>query len=264
MGVATQRGTAEQRAALAWWRRRVASDRSVLLPAGVSFRVGRLWIVFTRGVVALMIGDLVGGFFFARIVAHDPRNDAIVSVMVAFGTVGSLAVHELGHALAARRRGMTVLGVAVRWFGAGTYLENGYPDGQTAWRVAAAGPAASLAAAFASLGLAILAPAGPLRIGLLLLTVINLYLCLGNVLPVAPLDGYRVLLGLLWIRRSEPRAERLTILTGRILLASLACGALYALASNRSALALLLGVLFAVFEAQRRVAGRQRTRAAHA
>jgi Zn-dependent protease len=236
----------------------------VKLPAGVAVRAGGLWIVLTRGVVALMVGDLVGGFFLARLVAHDSGSDAIVSMVLAFGTIASLTLHELGHAFAARRCGLTVLGVAVRWFGAGTYIDKGYPDGPTAWRVAAAGPAASLATASGSLGLAVVVAPGPVRIGLVGLTAVNLFLCVSNVVPVAPLDGYRVLLGLLWIRRSRVRAERLTVAVGNVLLAALAGGVAYALAAQRPSLALLLGVLLVVFEAQRRVAGRQRNRPAPA
>jgi hypothetical protein len=49
-----------------------------------------------------------------------------------------------------------------------------------------------------------------------------------------------------------------------VLLAGLAAGALYALVGDRRSLALLLGVVFAVFEAQRLVTGRRRPRPAHA
>jgi Zn-dependent protease len=239
-------------------------EGSVRLPAGVGVRVGGLRIVFTRGVVGLMIGDLVGGFILARHVAHDPRNDAIVSVMIALGTVAALTLHELGHAFAAHLRGLTVLGVAVRWFGAGTYIDKGYPDGPTAWRVAAAGPVASFLGMIASLALVVLVPAGPVRIGFFLLAFINLFLCVSNAVPVEPLDGYRVLLGILWIRLSEKRAERATRFVGSVLLTGLAAGALYALVGDRRSLALLLGVVFVVFEAQRLVAGRHRPRTANA
>jgi Zn-dependent protease len=239
-------------------------EGGVRLPAGVGVQVFGLRIVFTRGVVGLMIGDLIGGFFVARLAAHDPRNDAIISVMIAFGTVAALTLHELGHALAARIRGLTVLGVAVRWFGAGTYIDKGYPDGPTAWRVAAAGPVASFLGMYASLALVVHVPAGPLRLGFFVLAFVNLFLCISNAVPVEPLDGYRMLLGILWLRLSEERAERVTRFVGSMLLAALAAGALYALVGDRRSLALLLGVVFVVFEAQRLVAGRHRPRAAHA
>jgi Zn-dependent protease len=239
-------------------------EGAVRLPAGVGLRVFGLRIVFTRGVVGLMVGDLVGGFFFARLAANDARNDAIISLMIAFGTVAALTLHELGHALAARIRGLTVLGVAVRWFGAGTYIDRGYPDGSTAWRVAAAGPVASFLGMFASLALVVHVPPGPLRVGFFVLAFVNFFLCIGNAVPVEPLDGYRILLGILWIRLSEKRAEQVTRYVGSVLLAALAAGALYALVGDRRSLALLLAVVFVVFEAQRLVAGRHRPRTPHA
>jgi Zn-dependent protease len=82
--------------------------------------------------------------------------------------------------------------------------------------------------------------------------------------PVEPLDGYRILLGILWIRLNEKRAEQVTRFVGSVLLAALAAGALYALVGDRRSLALLLAVVFVVFEAQRLVAGRHRPRTPHA
>jgi len=94
------------------------------------------------------------------------------------------------------------------------------------------------------------------------LAFVNLFL--SNAVPVEPLDGYRILLGILWIRLNEKRAEQVTRFVGSVLLAALAAGALYALVGDRRSLALLLAVVFVVFEAQRLVAGRHRPRTAHA
>jgi hypothetical protein len=65
-------------------------------------------------------------------------------------------------------------------------------------------------------------------------------------------------------RSSSRAAERATRFVGSVLLAGLAAGALYALVGDRRSLALLLDVVFAVFEAQRLVTGRRRPRTAHA
>jgi Zn-dependent protease len=96
------------------------------------------------------------------------------------------------------------------------------------------------------------------------LAFVNLFLCISNAVPVEPLDGYRILLGILWIRLNEKRAEQVTRFVGSVLLAALAAGALYALVGDRRSLALLLAVVFVVFEAQRLVAGRHRPRTPHA
>jgi stage IV sporulation protein FB len=123
----------------------------------------------------------------------------------------SLVVHELGHLGIARKvDGVRPIGVSLMWGGAATRLEGRYLRGRDQIMVALAGPAASIALAAA------LIPAFhlPLPLGVrdvvLLLLLFNVVVALVNLIPVEPLDGYKVVVGLLWSTLgSEASARRL-------------------------------------------------------
>jgi Zn-dependent protease len=109
-----------------------------------------------------------------------------------------LLAHELAHAIVARRRGIGVHGI-VLWLLGGVSKLNGEPmDPDVEVRIAAAGPATSLALALGFLVLSRLAGTGLLAAGLGWLGWINGLLAVFNLLPAFPLDGGRVLRALLW------------------------------------------------------------------
>ena len=127
---------------------------------------------------------------------------------------GSLLAHELSHALIARRAGLEVRSVTLWLFGGVASLGGDPPTPAADLRVAAAGPAASLALA---VGFA-LAAAGLDASGFAHLAVsalwwlagVNLVLGLFNLLPGAPLDGGRVLRALLWRNHGDRQRAALT------------------------------------------------------
>jgi len=63
------------------------------------------------------------------------------------GLLGSLAVHELAHAIAARRHGSATSELAIGFFGGSSHARQDFTTARALGRVAAAGLAASLAAA---------------------------------------------------------------------------------------------------------------------
>ena len=121
--------------------------------------------------------------------------------------LASLLAHEIGHALVARRAGLRVRGITLWLLGGVAQLEDEPASPRDELRVAIVGPAISLALAgvfgVAAAALSVVgAPA--------LLVVVAAWLALGNValgvfnlLPAAPLDGGRVLRGLLWRRHGN-------------------------------------------------------------
>jgi Zn-dependent protease len=127
------------------------------------------------------------------------------------GGTASLLVHEYGHVRAARRLpGIRCTVVSLVWFGAATRFEGAYASGREQVRVAIAGPAASFALALSLLGLCFAPMPLTLREGILALALVNAALAVVNLIPAPPLDGYKVLVGLLWCAmRSEQKARRI-------------------------------------------------------
>ena len=121
--------------------------------------------------------------------------------------LGSLLAHEVGHALVARRAGLAVRGITLWLLGGVALLEDEPATPRDELRVALVGPAVSLALAVA-FGLAALAgslvalPAAAVAVAAWL-AVVNAILAVFNLLPAAPLDGGRVLRGLLWRRHGS-------------------------------------------------------------
>jgi Zn-dependent protease len=121
--------------------------------------------------------------------------------------LASLLAHEIGHALVARRAGLRVRGITLWLLGGVAQLEDEPASPRDELRVAIVGPAISLALAGAfGVAAAALSVVGAPA----LLVVVAAWLALGNValgvfnlLPAAPLDGGRVLRGLLWRRHGN-------------------------------------------------------------
>ncbi len=110
----------------------------------------------------------------------------------------SLLLHELGHAMQARRERMEIDGITLWLFGGVAAFRGDFPSALGELRIALAGPAvtAVLSAAFWLLSGVGLPEAAD---GVVTwLAVINLVLLGFNMLPALPLDGGRVLHALVW------------------------------------------------------------------
>ena len=116
--------------------------------------------------------------------------------------LGSLLAHEVGHALVARRAGLRVRGITLWLLGGVAQLEDEPASPRDELRVAIVGPAVSLALAGAfGLTAAALSVVGGPALAVVVaawLAIGNAALAVFNLLPAAPLDGGRVLRGLLW------------------------------------------------------------------
>jgi Zn-dependent protease len=151
------------------------------------------------------------GFLFAGISVRCGLPVATATVLGAFGGTASLIAHELGHVRAARKlTGVRPTGVSLIWLGAATRLEGAYASGRDQARVAIAGPRMSFGIAFALIPILFL----PIPVGLkdIVITLIALNVLLGvlSLIPASPLDGYKLIVGLLWSALgSEARARRL-------------------------------------------------------
>jgi Zn-dependent protease len=126
-------------------------------------------------------------------IAHYLMLHGLRVLGVAAVSAVALVAHEEGHLLGARATGRHAAGWGFRWYGIGVRLEVG--DIRSFWRVAVAGPAASLAMAV------LLAPALATDIPLAHFAFwVNALMFLVNLLPFGPSDGA-------WVTRSL-RARR--------------------------------------------------------
>jgi Zn-dependent protease len=134
----------------------------------------------------------------------------IAGAIAAVLLIASLTAHELGHALVARRRGMTVDGIRLWLFGGVAQMSGDWMTGKTEMLVAAVGPAVSLLLVGAFVGaswLLLLVNAPPLVIVVAeWLAGLNTLLLAFNLIPAFPLDGGRILRGFLWTRTKNRMA----------------------------------------------------------
>ena len=196
--------------------------------AGIPIGIQPLWLV----VVALITYSL-GHDYYA---VEDPRLSSAASyalgLLSAVALFGGIVLHELGHALVARRRGVQVDEIDL-WLLGGVARIHGEPrHARDELAFALAGPAVTAV---------LLALAGALRLAfgdsmadwLLALVDYGVFVnatILGfNLLPAFPLDGGRVLRALLWRRLGDhDRATAIAARGGRafgIVLVALGVGA---------------------------------------
>lgn len=140
----------------------------------------------------------------------------------------SIALHELGHAIVARRNGIEVLGIDLWVFGGLAKLSRDSQSPGEEFRVAAAGPAVTLALAVLSgIGVALLShpdwdvgvfansdDSSPLLALLAWLALVNTGLLIFNLVPAFPLDGGRIARAIAW--RVTGDRHRATRVAGRM------------------------------------------------
>jgi Zn-dependent protease len=132
------------------------------------------------------------------------------AVLGGLGGAVSLIVHELGHVRAARRlEGVHASGVSLMWLGAATHFEGAYRSGREQARVALGGPTASFAFALALTVAAALPMPRELTYGCFGLAILNAAIAVLTLIPVHPLDGHKLVVGLVWCAvGGEARAQR--------------------------------------------------------
>ncbi|MCI0366666.1 MAG: site-2 protease family protein [Phycisphaerales bacterium] len=144
-----------------------------------------------------------------------------MGVAGALGLFASIVLHELGHAIAARRFGLRMRGITLFIFGGVAELIDEPPDAKSEFVIAIAGPLVSVALGLLFLGIAWTGAAAGLTIPTYAvfnyLGAINLLLVAFNMIPAFPLDGGRVLRAALWAWRGNLRwATRITSKLGAL------------------------------------------------
>jgi Zn-dependent protease len=187
-----------------------------------SWRVGKLFgidVAIHATFVILLAWIAVSGYL-----ARQRVEDVLIGLGLMLAVFGSVVLHELGHALTARRFGIATRDITLLPIGGVARLERMPERPSQELLVALAGPvvSAGLWALFAALGLVIGGPtavAGPLGTEPVVaqLARINLALAVFNLLPAFPMDGGRILRALLAWRGDYVRATRVAAVIGQVL-----------------------------------------------
>jgi Zn-dependent protease len=193
--------------------RRRGWSAGVVMGVPVTVQPGSL-VLF--GLVTALLGGRVlpGGVPGAA-----PMARWVTALVVAALFVGGVLAHELGHALAARRHGAPAEGISLSLLGGVTDLPGRLPDPAAVWRVAAAGPAVTLALGAGFYGVALMADSGGATLvgmGATWLAYTNLWIGALNLLPGAPFDGGHMLLAAVWRWGGDQgRADHLAACAGQ-------------------------------------------------
>lgn len=150
-----------------------------------------------------------------------------ISAVLLFVTV---LIHELAHALVAKRRGLPVPKITLFIFGGVSHLGRQPKSAGEEFAVAAAGPATSFVIAGVCAGLAFAFWNGNEKVQAVFayLASINVLLGVFNLIPGFPLDGGRVLRSIAWNRtRSFRRATRIASGVGELIAYALMIGGLF-------------------------------------
>ncbi|HEU4514651.1 MAG TPA: site-2 protease family protein [Nocardioidaceae bacterium] len=149
----------------------------------------------------LLVAVLIAVLLAPQIEAVQPGLGGLSYVAgVAFAVLLYLSVllHELSHALMAKRYGLPVRSITLHFLGGVTEIE-GEPDTPgREFGVSVVGPLTSLAVGGASLALWYVTPSGLLQMAVGALAGANLIVGVLNLVPGLPLDGGRVLRAVVW------------------------------------------------------------------
>ena len=225
------------------------------------FRIGvdASWFVILFLLIFLLSGPFRQTLHSSDAIAY---LTTVVSVLLLFV---SLIVHELGHGLVARRQGIEVKRIDLFLFGGLTQMSRDAATPGEDFKIAVAGPLATLAVIVVCLGVdvAILGShrlthaialdsniqITPVLLSLSWLLPMNVLLLIFNLVPAFPLDGGRIARALVWrVTGSKRRGTRAAAKLGEGFAVLLAGVGVWLLLSSGSfsglwlvALALLLG-----------------------
>jgi Zn-dependent protease len=187
------------------------------VPIGRSFQLARIF--------GIRIGVSASWFvvlFYFIFVLSDSFRDVLdgsdtqayaVAVAAALLFFGSLILHELGHALEARRSGIGITGIDLWFFGGMAKMDRDPHTPGEEFRVSAAGPAVTVLIIVVCVAIgvaldgrdfidtALLDPGSTSSAGILLLgwlATINVFLLGFNLIPAFPLDGGRIARAIIW------------------------------------------------------------------
>jgi Zn-dependent protease len=180
---------------------------------GIDIRIDGSWMV-----IALLIVYSVFGYFTLTYPGSSGSARIALAVGVALLFFGSLLVHEMAHALIAKRAGISVRDITLFIFGGSAHADVESQGPRDEFVISLAGPISSLALAGLFWGFSVLARGvvpPPFEGAIGYLGWANLMLAVFNLLPAFPLDGGRVLRSSIWgLTHDMRRATRVATVAG--------------------------------------------------
>lgn len=168
--------------------------------AGIRIGINWSWLI----VFALIVWSLAAAVFPSQNPGFSDGEYIAMAIAAALFFFVSLLLHELGHALQAKRDGLEIEGINLWLFGGVAQFKGGFPSAGAEFRVAIAGPLVSLAlGVLFVLAAAFLGLPNAVDGVVAWLGFTNLILLAFNLLPALPLDGGRVLRSALWYFRGD-------------------------------------------------------------
>jgi Zn-dependent protease len=206
----------------------VLGGRSIQLARVFGIRIGAdtSWFIFLFLIIWLQSNQ-----YKAQFPGEETKAFGL-AVATAFLFVLSILLHELGHAWAATRNGIGIIGIDLWMFGGVAKMQKDAESPGVDFKIAAAGPFVTLliAAACFGIGAASEGVNGFWQVltyerssgftGTLVADIcfINALLLVFNLLPGLPLDGGRILRSIVWWRTGDRiRATRTMAAAGRVL-----------------------------------------------
>jgi Zn-dependent protease/CBS domain-containing protein len=227
---------------------------------GIRIGISPLWFLF----LFLLIFGLTD--YYREVYPDDDTKAFALAVAASLLFPASILLHELGHALAARRNGIEVSGIDL-WLLGGMARMRPARTPAAEFQVAAAGPLVTLLLVVIGFGLGLtvldwqefkagaqldIRPGmGATEAVLGYVTGINLFVFVFNLIPGLPLDGGRIALAIAWWRTGDrTRATRLAARLGRIVAYCLSAFAFYLLIASNDPFYGIWLIFIAVFIAQ--------------
>jgi Zn-dependent protease len=172
---------------------------------GIKVQVDPSWIV----IALLLTWSLATGLFPQFSAEFNQTTLWTMAIVAMIGFFASLIAHEFSHALVARRDGLEIRAITLFIFGGVAEMEDEPANARAEFRMAIAGPIASVALGVAfytiAMASAFFGLPQPFTSVLYYLAAVNIILAIFNMAPAFPLDGGRVLRAVLWRWRDDLR-----------------------------------------------------------
>ena len=173
---------------------------TLLTVSGIKIRIDATWLL----IAALLIWAIATGFLPQ--VTTDLDRPALLglAIIAMLGFFVSLILHELSHALVARKHGVEVDQITLFLLGGMARIKSEPTTPDAEMRIAIAGPLMSFGLGILFwLAATLVASAEAIAAVLVYLALANMVLAVFNLLPAYPMDGGRVLRAAFWRRSGD-------------------------------------------------------------